>query len=72
MVASGGRSYVYFKFEPFVLHVICRTLQDAQMMVNSGTGFELKESLGREGELAYQNPVLLLKKLCFPYTILVL
>ena len=32
-VGSGGRGYAYFKFEPFVLHVICRTLEDAQTMV---------------------------------------
>ena len=34
-VSSGGRSCVYFKFEPFVLHVVCRTLEDAQNMVRS-------------------------------------
>ena len=32
-VGSGGRGYAYFKFEPFVLHAICRTLEDAQAMV---------------------------------------
>ena len=35
VVSSGGRSYVYFKFEPFVLHVVCRTREDAQEMVRS-------------------------------------
>ena len=29
-VGSGERS----KFEPFVLHVVCRTLEDAQVMVS--------------------------------------
>jgi len=27
--------YVYFKFEPFVLHAMCRTLQDAQTLVRT-------------------------------------
>ena len=27
------RGYVYFKFEPFVLHVVCSTLEDARLMV---------------------------------------
>ena len=27
--------YVYFKFEPFVLHVMCASLQDARLMVCS-------------------------------------
>ncbi|MCG8626117.1 MAG: tRNA wybutosine-synthesizing 3 family protein, partial [Proteobacteria bacterium] len=30
---SGGRGYAYFKFEPFVIHVMCRTLEDARTMV---------------------------------------
>ena len=25
--------YIYFKFEPFILHVSCRTLEYAQIMV---------------------------------------
>ena len=33
-MGSGERSYAYFKFEPFVLHVVCRTLEDAQVMVS--------------------------------------
>jgi tRNA(Phe) wybutosine-synthesizing methylase Tyw3 len=32
-VGSGGKGYAYFKFEPFVLHVMCRTLDDARTMV---------------------------------------
>lgn len=28
--------YVYFKFEPFVLHVMCATLPDAKLLVVRG------------------------------------
>lgn len=28
--------YVYFKFEPFVLHVMCATLSDAKLLVVRG------------------------------------
>lgn len=34
----GEEGYVYFKFEPFVLHVMCATLSDAKLMVGGGRG----------------------------------
>lgn len=44
--------YVYFKFEPFVLHVMCATLQDARDMVCTNvlhSGWEGGEVIGWVG-----------------------
>lgn len=30
--------YVYFKFEPFILHVMCATVSDAKLLVREGGG----------------------------------
>ena len=36
MDRPDGEGYVYFKFEPFVLHVMCATLSDAKLLVGWG------------------------------------
>ena len=33
---AADEGYVYFKFEPFVLHTMCATLADATLMVCGG------------------------------------
>ena len=33
---GADEGYVYFKFEPFVLHTMCATLADATLMVCGG------------------------------------
>ena len=34
----GEEGYIYFKFEPFVLHVMCASLSDAKLMASIGGG----------------------------------
>ena len=36
-LSPDDEGYVWFKFEPFVLHLMCRTLEDAQHMVSAAS-----------------------------------
>ena len=51
--------YVYFKFEPFVLHVMCRTLQDAQTLVRT-RGLKRECSCGVRVGLPCESVIVLL------------